>query len=101
MEKSNILILASLALATVFGIFGQGIAYFMNDNIASIGPIYYLTGLTFTSVFLYLVAAVFTYVANKKKILDKIEISIYYRIIGFIGILTSFWSLFVLAMWWG
>ena len=101
MEKSNLIILASLALATMFGIFGQRITYFMNENIASIGPIYYLTGLTFTSVLLYLVATVFTFVASKKKTLDKIEISIYYHIIGFIGILTSLWSLFVLAMWWG
>ncbi|KOS71507.1 hypothetical protein AEA09_00400 [Lysinibacillus contaminans] len=101
MEKSNILILGSLALATIFGIFGQGIAYFMNDFIASIAPVYYLTGLTFTSVFLYLVSAVITYVAGKKDMLGKLETDIYFPIIGLLGIGTSLWSLFVLAMWWG
>ena len=101
MGKSNILILGSLTLATIVGIFGQGISYFMNKNIFSIAPIYYLTVLTCTSIFLYLVTVVLIYLAGKKQLLDKIEIRIYSRIIGFIGICTSLWSLFVLAMWWG
>ncbi|WP_431027010.1 hypothetical protein [Lysinibacillus sp. LZ02] len=100
MVKSNILIFSCLTLATIFGIFGQDVAYFMNENIASIAPIYYLTILTATSVFLYLVTIVLTYIASKKKILDKNKLGVYFLIIGFISILTSLWSLFVLAMWW-
>ncbi|MFF5996035.1 hypothetical protein AAGS61_14980 [Lysinibacillus sp. KU-BSD001] len=100
MVKSNILICSCLILATIVGIFGQGIAYFMNENIASIAPVYYLTILTATSVFLYVVTIVLTYIASKKNILDKNKLGIYFLVIGCIGILTSHWSLFVLAMWW-
>lgn len=101
MVKPDILILGCITLATIFGIFGHGIAYFMNQNITPIAPIYYLTVLTFTSVFLYLVVAVITYAAKKRGILNKNRIDTYFTIIGFIGTPTSLWSLIVLVMWWG
>ncbi|MDM5215097.1 hypothetical protein QUF94_27675 [Peribacillus sp. NJ4] len=97
MIKANILILGSIILATILGIFGQGISYFMNENIAKIYPIYYLTGLTMISVFLYLV----TYISIKKQKIVKDKFGVYPLAICAIGLPTSLWSLFVLAMWWG
>jgi hypothetical protein len=99
--KSNILIFGSLILATILGIFGERITYFIYDNFAKTDLIYCLTTLTITSILLYLVAVLLTYIAIKRRILDKNKFPIYFLIIGFIGILTSRWSLFVLAMWWG
>ncbi|MGM0875914.1 MAG: hypothetical protein ACQEWV_14265 [Bacillota bacterium] len=97
----NVLIFGSLFLATVFGIFGQGISYFMNEHFVGIPPVYYLTILTIISVFLYLVIPVLTYSSMKKQIIEKDKFGVYLLTIGFIGVPTSLWSLFVLAMWWG
>ena len=99
--KYNILIFGSLILATVLGIFGQGITYFISDNFSEIREIYCLTTLTITSILLYLVTILFTFIAIKMKTLDINKLPIYFIIIGFIGIITSLWSLFVLTMWWG
>lgn len=98
--KANVHIFGSLILATIFGTFGQTISYFINENIAELSPIYYLTVLTITSVFLYLVSAVLTYFSTKKQIIDKNNWGIYFFVIGLIGVPISLWSLFVLAMWW-
>ncbi len=101
MIKANVLIIGSIILATILGIFGQGIAYFLNENIIEIHPIYYLTALTMISVFLYLVTPVLTYIVIKKQIIEKGRFGVYTLVISTIGLPTSFWSLFVLAMWWG
>ncbi|MFC9601824.1 hypothetical protein ACFTQL_29470 [Peribacillus butanolivorans] len=101
MMKANVLILGSIILATILGIFGQGISYFMNENIAKIYPVYYLTGLTMISVFLYLVTPVLTYISIKKQKIEKDKFGVYPLAICAIGLPTSLWSLFVLAMWWG
>lgn len=101
MIKANVFIFGSLILATTFGIFGQGISYFMNENLVKISPIYYLTVLTITSVFLYLVSALLTYSSIKRQIIKKDKFGVYLLTTGFIGVPTSLWSLFVLAMWWG
>ncbi|XID93878.1 hypothetical protein ACF3MZ_04950 [Paenibacillaceae bacterium WGS1546] len=101
MVKSNILIFGSLTLATILGIFGQGITYFINDTFVEIDLISCLTILTVTSILLYLAAVLFAYIAGKKKMIDKNKIRRYFPIIGSIGTLTSLWSVFVLAMWWG
>ena len=99
--KSNILILGCLALATILGIFGQSITKYLYDHNAEIKSIYYLTALTCTSYILYLVSAISTYIASKKQMWGENRIHGYFLIIGVIGLLTSFWSLFVLVMSWG
>ena len=101
MIKANVFILGSLILATILGIFGQGISYFMNENIAKISPVYYLTVLTMISVFLYLVTSVLTYIAIKKQKIEKNKFGLYPLAICAIGLPISLWSVFVLAMWWG
>ena len=96
--RANIFIFGSLITATIFGLFGQSIAYFMNDHIVTTAPIYYLTGLTIASYTFYLLPII--YVIFKRKQL-KFGTLIYFLLFIFgIGIPTSTWSLFVLAMWW-
>lgn len=101
MRKANIIIFGSLILATIFGIFGQGMAYFLKENFVEISPIYYLTVLTIISIFLYLSCFVLTYLQYKKQRINKGRLKIYFSVFGCISLLTSCWSLFVLAMWWG
>ena len=63
--RANIFIFGSLITATIFGLFGQSIAYFMNDHIVKTAPIYYLTGLTIASYTFYLLPII--YVIFKRK----------------------------------
>ncbi|MFJ7736461.1 hypothetical protein ACIQ2D_08955 [Lysinibacillus sp. NPDC097287] len=101
MKKVHVLIFGSLILATIVGVFGQGIAYFMNENIVKTYPIYYLTALTMISIFLYLVTFALTYIYFKKLKNENDIFGLYLFAICFLGLPTSLWSLFVLAMWWG
>ncbi|MFN7252905.1 MAG: hypothetical protein ACK4M9_19355 [Anaerobacillus sp.] len=101
MSKTNAIIFGSLILATIFAIFGQGVAYFLNENLAEKHPIYYLTVLTITSIVLYFSSFVLIYLQYKKRRFDKSKIALYFSVFGGISFFISCWSLFVLAMWWG
>ena len=102
MVKKIVIILGSLILATIFGVYGQGMSYYLNENLVEIAPIYYLTFLTILSVFLYFISFVLTYLQYKKHRNNKNKLSLYScYVIGCSGSLTSCWSVFVLAMWWG
>lgn len=101
MIKINVLIFGSMILATILGVFGQGLAYFMNENIVKTYPIYYLSVLTLISIFLYVVSFILTYVSLKKRKIEKEIFDLYLIAICLLGLPTSLWSLFVLAMWWG
>ena len=100
-RKANAIIFGSLILATILGVFGQGIAYFLNGIFAKIHPVYYLTVLTIISLFLYLSSFVLAYLQYKKLRIGKDKLGLYFSGISCVGLLTSWWSLFVLAMWWG
>ena len=86
---------------SILGVFGQGIAYFMNENIVKTYPLYYLTALTMISIFLYFFVFVLTYITFKKGKIEKDIFGIYLFAICVLILPTSLWSLFVLAMWWG
>ncbi|MDH6651179.1 hypothetical protein COE67_17045 [Priestia megaterium] len=101
MIKANLLICISLILATVSGIFGQDISYFIDKHIMKLSPIYYLTAITYISIFLYLLTILLTYIFNKKNKLKKSILDLYWLVILGFSLFISFWSLFVLAMWWG
>ena len=101
MAKSHMLILGSVAVAVLLAIFGQDIAYFLDDHVAKIYPLYYLTGIPLISVFLYLVAFVLAFISFKKNKVNNDIFVVYLFIIFAIGLPASFWSIFVLAMWWG
>ena len=53
MKKFYGLLIGSFLLATIFCVFGQGIAYFLNEHFIPIWPVYYLTGLTILGFLLY------------------------------------------------
>lgn len=72
-DQFNILIYGIMILATLLGVHSQEILYYIIDNIASmLPPLYCLTILTMTSIFLFLVPPILIYKNNKKhKIADN------------------------------
>ncbi len=101
MKKFYGLLIGSFLLATIFCVFGQGIAYFLSEHFIPIWPVYYLTGLTILGFLLYLLTAFLIYQLFKKqdstfKYLEPIGVLLFITAFS-----ASFWSLFVTAMWWG
>ncbi|MCT1902708.1 hypothetical protein [Oceanobacillus sojae] len=100
MKKSNMIILGSFILAVVLGIFGQDFAYFLNGIFPGSYPIYNLTILTLISIILFLNSLVMICFQYKKQRMNKEKLGIYIALFVIAGLLTSWWSLFVLIMWW-
>ncbi|MGM9951049.1 MAG: hypothetical protein ACI33P_13030 [Lysinibacillus sp.] len=83
---------ALLTAGGLFGIFGQGIAYFLWELFDYGWPLHYLTVITVSSyILLFLVACV--------SIWKKYRLLLGATLIA--GGMISMWSFFVLAMWWG
>lgn len=99
--RFNALVIGSLILATMLGVFGQDLSYYMSESFMEISPVTYLTVLTVISVFLYVLSFVVTYIAYKKQGNKNDKFYFYFLAIGLIGISISLWSVFVLAIWWG
>jgi fluoride ion exporter CrcB/FEX len=93
--KRNVFMIAGLLAATIFGIYGQSISYFLNEHFPKIKPVAFLTVFTIASMALYIVIPVLAYLKQFPQRL------FYFIASGMIGIPTSFWSFFVLAMWMG
>lgn len=98
MRKIKSLMYSSMILATILGVYGQSISYYISRNIVEMSPVYYLTILTSISLLLFLATPILAYKFNKNN--KQINFAITVNINSFIGILISAWSLFVLAMWW-
>lgn len=101
MKKFYGLLIGSFLLATIFCVFGQGIAYFLSEYFIPIWPVYYLTGLTILGFLLYLLTALLIFSSFKKqdstyKYLEPIVVLLFITAFS-----ASLWSLFVTAMWWG
>ncbi|QQZ08468.1 hypothetical protein [Heyndrickxia vini] len=91
-----------MIIATILGVFGQSLAYFVDEHIANTNPpIYYLTIFTVISLLIYLITPLLAYLLMKVKKIDKSFTPIYIFGFGIIGICVSLWSVFVCAMWWG
>ena len=101
MKKMNTIVYVSLIIATLFGIFGQDIAYFLNENFIESYPIYYLTALTVISMCLYICLMIFIFIQYKKQRITKNKLEITLYLFFTIGLPVSCWSLLVTAMWWG
>lgn len=95
MKRVQVLIIGSLLVATAFGIYGQHVSYFIGDHVAYTNPVYCLTLLTVISLLLYGLTPVFTFVYARKLFVPYLLAN------GLLGVPVSFFSLFVLAMWWG
>lgn len=104
-KKFRIIIFINIILATVIGIYAQNIAsYIVADysiNTAQL-YLYILTVLTTLSIILFLVIPILIHLFVKKHQL-KDEYLLYIFLVAdiSIGILTSIFSVFVLAMSWG
>ncbi|VFE55571.1 Uncharacterised protein [Clostridioides difficile] len=104
-KKFRIFIFINIILATVIGIYAQDIAYYIvgdySVNIAQL-YLYILTVLTILSIILFLATPILIHLFVKKHQL-KGEYLLYILLVVdiLIGILTSMFSLFVLAMSWG
>ncbi|MBT2657913.1 hypothetical protein J7E81_22170 [Bacillus sp. ISL-18] len=97
MKMVHFLIWVLLIIATVLGVNGQSLAYFMDELFKTNRALNYLTVLTIISVLIYIVIPLFAYL----KIRVKKFALIYIFGFGIIGFCISGWSVFVCAMWWG
>ncbi len=96
MNKRKILMCFFMALATVLGIYAQGISYYISTNIISLSPVIFLSVITFISIGLYILVPIIGKVSNNEK-----QFALCVTVNNIIGIPVSIYSLFVLIMWWG
>ncbi|MDU5022142.1 MAG: hypothetical protein E6269_16500 [Clostridiales bacterium] len=92
-------ICGNIILATIIGIYAQGIAsYIIGDSLSGYLYLYWLTILTVISIVLFLIVPILTYRFVKKSATKKQIFTLYLIANSFIGILTSMFSIFVLVM---
>jgi hypothetical protein len=102
LKKWHFFILFLMIIATGLGVFGQSLAYFVDEHVANTNrSVYYLTIITVISILIYLVVPLLASLLMKLKCIDKKFTLLYIFGFGMIGICVSFWSVFVCAMWWG
>lgn len=97
-------IVISVILASIIGIYGQSITYYIVDNILGrdvFSLVGCLTILTLLSVLLFLIPAILIWVGIKKSKLSKQVFSKYFLTDVTIGCFISLWSILVLIAWWG
>ena len=90
----------SIIMALLLGVYGQDISYFIDANIFSLSPVYYLTDITMISIILFLMPYMIITKLNKKLETEGKQLDLFFVINSLVGIITSVWSLFVLIMWW-
>ena len=104
-KEFRIFIFINIILATVIGNYAQNIAYYIvgyySINTAQL-YLYILTVLTTLSIILFLVIPILIHLFMKKhQLKDEYLLYILLVVDISIGILTSIFSVFVLAMSWG
>lgn len=98
--KKNINMFIVLIISSFLGIFAQSIADFIKEKIYNMPSIYYLSFFTFLSIFLFLFVLVRTFILMKKNKRNQNDFILMIFLVALLGIPTTFWSLFVLGMWW-
>ncbi|ANU10726.1 hypothetical protein A1A1_09726 [Planococcus antarcticus DSM 14505] len=101
MKELSVWSIICFIFATIICVFGQEIAYFLNDYVWSIAPIYYLTGLTVLGIALYLVTGVLVFLLFRKKEFVSENREIYLMLLCITAPSASVWAFFVTVMWWG
>lgn len=95
--KTHSILLGSLGLAVILGFFGQHIAQSL-----SFLSMYHirlvLTALTLLSIALFIFAPYYAIKARAQ--LKSVGVTLYIVLAIFLCIGTSFWSIFVLSIWW-
>lgn len=99
--KSNVLAIILFAAATVIGVYGQDLAYSLNDWIPSIDPLTFLTILTIICITFFIASAIVVHVTTRKKNENYGAYFVIFSGIVVIGGVISVWSLLILASWWG
>ncbi|HWO76540.1 MAG TPA: hypothetical protein VNM69_11695 [Bacillus sp. (in: firmicutes)] len=92
----NVLSIIGLIIAIIFGIDGQDISYFLNEEFPGIKVTTFITCLTFISIGLFVVIPILTLIS---KVVQKEMVVIYFIVSAVIGIPVSFWS--ILVWGWG
>lgn len=103
MKKTNRVLFASLSMALIFCVFGQHLAYVLDDYVVNWHPLYYLTGLTVFGWCLYtlsLFVFIFRLIRRPKTNDTPSQESVFVLSFMLVGAAIP-WSVFVLAMWWG
>lgn len=94
----NTFTIIGLVVASILGVFAQGITHFLNDNFADLELTTTITIVTFISIALFISIPIL-YIVTKK---GKKETSILIlSVCGLFGIPISIWSFFIWAMWMG
>ncbi|ANU23359.1 hypothetical protein [Planococcus donghaensis] len=101
MRKFYVVLLGTFLLATVFCVFGQGLAYFLSEHFVQISPVYYLTGLTILGIFLYVVTGFLVFRLFKKEEFVSKNREFYLLTLFTVAPSVSIWAFFVTVMWWG
>ena len=99
MRKLKILMCSFMVLATVLGVYGQGISYYVSTNIISVSPEIILTIIALLSLALFISTPLLSKLVTKDVNKEK-EIEPYVTVNNIIGIPVSIFSIFVLIMWW-
>lgn len=103
-KKFKFFICVNIILATIVGVYAQDIAYYIVGDY-SVGAselyLYILTILTVLSIVLFFTTPILVYRFTKKTSVEKQIFTIYLIANILIGIQTSIFSVFVLAMSWG
>ena len=88
----------SLTLATILGIYGQGISYYLNNRYPTIDLTTAITIVTFLSIGLYIVTPVLVLKLLKLKKKYLLEIIV---ICALIALPISMFSIFIWVIWMG
>ncbi len=90
----NASVIIGIVVATILGIYGQGISYYLHERFPAIKLTTAITSVTFLSIGLYILIPILLVIFKKPN-------KIYLGACGLIGIPISIWSFFVFAMWIG
>ena len=99
--KSLFYLYIAMIIATLLGVYGQSITYYIYENIAKISLEYCITVITMISISLFILPPILIFKSNRKDGITNKKFDIYYIINIMIGGTTSTFSLFVMIMWWG
>ena len=97
----SVILFSMTLIAAFLGIYGQDIAYYFEDHLFYESPFKTLIIVTVTSVSLFLLTFIIEIILLA---VQKIKPKVFIMLLitnGVVGFFISWWSLFVLAMWWG
>ena len=88
-----------MGVAVLLGLFGQHATTFLATSIPFLHPLYVLTALTLLSIAIFIFVPYYAVRSHRQLGTPLVVTDIIIDIFLCIG--TSFWSIFVLSIWWG